>query len=170
MTTAIDARRLLLVCAGVAFLLASLYGLMGFFQAVMLFTGERALKNSNIWSSVFLVAVALATMCFASSRHKRSSRAPYLAAARVVLLGVCLFLSAAAAWRVASDYMALDACLDLGGSFDYVRSVCDLTDSHAVVSLFAWRGFFLTSALVFAVPVVIAAARPRKAKEGPNAP
>ena len=169
MTTAIDARRLLLVCAGVAFLLASLYGLMGFFQAVMLFTGERALKNSNIWSSVFLLAVALATMCFASSRHKRSS-APYLAVARVVLLGVCLFLSAAAAWRVASDYMALDSCLDLGGSFDYVRSVCDLTGSHAVVSLFAWRGFFLTSALVFAVPVFIAAARRRKAKEGPNAP
>ncbi|MBA4327156.1 MAG: hypothetical protein C0428_02915 [Polaromonas sp.] len=170
MTTAIDTRRLLLVCAGVAFLMASLYGLMGFFQAVMLFTGERALKNSNIWSSVFLVAVALATMCFASSRHKRSSRAPYLAVARVVLLGVCLFLSAAAAWRVASDYVALDSCLDLGGSFDYVRSVCDLTDSHAVVSLFAWRGFFLTSTFVFAVPVVIAVARQRKAKERPNAP
>ena len=169
MTTAIGARRLLLVCAGVFFLLASLYGLMGFFQAVMLFTGERALKNSNIWSSVFLVAIALAIMCFAESRHKRSSRATHLAVARAALLGVCLFLSAAAAWRVASDYMALDSCLDLGGSFDYVRSVCDLTESHAVVSLFAWRGFFLTSTLVFAVPVVLAAVRRRKTNEGPNA-
>jgi hypothetical protein len=170
MTTAIGAHRLLLVCAGVAFLLASLYGLMGFFQAVMLFTGERALKNSNIWSSVFLVALALATMCFAAIRQKRSSRVAYLAVARVGLLGVCLFVSVAAVWRVASDYMALESCLDLGGSFDYVRSACDLTESHAVVSLFAWRGFFLTSALVFAVPVVLATARGRKEKEGPNAP
>ncbi len=166
MTTSFGARRLLLISGGVVFVLASLYGLMGLFQAVMLFTGERALKNSNIWSSVFLVAVALATMCFAASRPKHSSRAAYLVVARVFLLGVCLMLSAAAAWRVASDYMALDSCLDIGGSFDYVRSVCDLTESHAVVSFFAWRGFFLTSALVFAVPVVLAAARRRKAKEG----
>lgn len=170
MTTLIGARRPLLVCAGVVFLLASLYGLMGFFQAVMLFTGERALKNSNIWSSVFLVALAMAAMCFAAIRHKRSSSAAYLAVARVVLPGTCLFLSAGAAWRVASDYMTLESCLDLGGSFDYVRSVCDLAESHAVVSLFAWRGFFLTSTLVFAVPVVIAAARRHKAKEEPNAP
>ena len=172
MTTAVGARRLLLVCAGAIFLLASLYGLMGFFQAVMLFTGERALKNSNIWSSVFLVAVALATMCFTASRHKRSSRAAHLDVARAALLGVSSFLSVAAAWRVASDYMALDSCLDLGGSFDYVRSVCDLAEPHTVISLFAWRGFFLTSALVFAVPVVFAAARWRKGKEkeGPNAP
>ena len=170
MTTAIGARRLLLVCAGVVFLLASLYGLMGFFQAAMLLTGERALKNSNIWSAVFLVAVASATMCFSATRHKRSSRAAHSADARTALLGVSLFLSAAAAWRVASDYMALDSCLELGGSFDYVRSVCDLAESHAVVSLFAWRGFFLTSALVFAVPVVLAAARARKVIEGPNEP
>ena len=142
---------------------------MGFFQAVMLFTGERALNNSNIWSSVFLVAVASATMCFAASRQKRSSSAAHLAVARAALLSVSLFLSAAAAWRVASDYMALDSCLDLGGSFDYVRSVCDLGESHAIVSLFAWRGFFLTSALVFAVPVVLAAARRRKENEGQNA-
>lgn len=170
MMTAIGVRRLLLVCAGVIFLLASLYGLMGFFQAVMLFTGERALKNSNIWSSVFLVAVALATVCFAASRKKRPSRAVHPDGARAAVLGVSLLLSAGAAWRVARDYMALDACLDLGGSFDYVRSVCDFAEPHAVVSLFAWRGFFLTSALVFAVPVVLAATRRRQEKEGPNAP
>jgi hypothetical protein len=170
MTTAIGTRRLLLVSAGVVFLLASLYGLMGFFQGVMLFTGERALKNSNIWSSVFLIAVALAAMCFAASRRKHPSRAAFSAVARAVLLGICLVLSAAAAWRVVSDYLALDSCLDLGGSFDYVRSVCDIAGSHAAVSLFAWRGFFLTSAVVFAVPVVLAATRRRKAKEEPNAP
>jgi hypothetical protein len=170
MTNAFEGRRLLLVSAGVVFLLASLYGLMNFFQAVMLFTGERALKNSNIWSSVFLVAVALAIVCFAASRDKRSSGTAYSAIARVVLLGSCLFLSAAAAWRVARDYMTLDSCLDLGGSFDYVRSVCDLTGSHAVVSLFAWRGFFLTSALVFAVPAVLATASQRNHKKRWNAP
>ncbi len=167
MTTAFGARRRLLLSAGVVFLLASLYGLMGFFQAVMLFTGERALKNSNIWSSVFLVALALATVCFASSRRQRSGRATHV---RAVLLAVCLLFSAAAAWRVAGDYLALDSCLDLGGSFDYVRSVCNSAGSHAVVSLFAWRGFFITSAFVFAVPVVLAAASWRSDKRRTNAP
>lgn len=167
MATSSGARRLLFVSLGVVFLLASLYGLMGFFQAVMLFTGERALKNSNIWSSVSLISAALATTCFAAGRKKGYSHFEF---ARFVLLGLCLFLSAAAAWRVASDYLTLDSCLDLGGSFDYVRSVCDFLRPHSVVSLFGWRGFFLTSALVFAVPVVVAAVRLRHAKEGSNAP
>ena len=63
-----QSHRLLLISGGVLFLLASLYGLMGFFQAVMLFTGERALKNSNIWSSVFLVCIAVSARCFAARR------------------------------------------------------------------------------------------------------
>ena len=170
MATKVGARRLFLISAGVAFLLASVYGLLGFFQGIMLFTGERALKNANVWSSVFLVSVAFSTTCFRASRNERSRRAAHLSVIRALLLGVCLLLSAAAAWRVAGDYLALDSCLDLGGSFDYVRSVCDVTGTHAVVSLFAWRGFFLTSAVVFAVPVVLAAAGLRKAKEGQNAP
>ena len=170
MTTAVGARKLMLVSGGVAFLLAALYGLMGFFQAVMLFTGERALKNSNIWSSVFLVALALSVVCFAASRRSPYTPAPYRNSARAILLSACALLSLAAGWRVASDYFAVDSCLDLGGSFDYVRSVCDLTGSHAVVSLFAWRGFFLTCALVFAVPVVLALTKRRKVVEGANAP
>ena len=105
MAAAIGARRLLLTAA-VLFLLASLYGLMGFFQGVMLFTGERALKNSNIWSSVFLIAVALATVCFAASRPEQPKRTA------LSIIGICFLLSAASAWRVATDFMAVDACLD----------------------------------------------------------
>jgi hypothetical protein len=170
MTTASGARKLFLIFGGIAFLLASMYGLMGFFQAVMLSTGERALKNSNIWSSVFLVALALSAVCFAASRRVRSSPTLDRGPVSVGLLGGCLFLSAAAAWRVASDYLEVDSCLDRGGSFDYVRSVCDHTGSHAFVSLFAWRGFFLTSALLFAVPVVLALLRRSTAKKVANAP
>ncbi len=157
-----QSHRLLLISGGVLFLLASLYGLMGFFQAVMLFTGERALKNSNIWSSVFLVCIAVSAFCFGASRPKPAVRPAYWAVLRAFLLSICSLLSVAAAWRVASDYMTLDACLDIGGSFNYVRSACDLTGSHPSVSLFAWRGFFLTASIVFALPVLLAAVRRRK--------
>ncbi|MGE0332409.1 MAG: hypothetical protein AB7P37_17155 [Ramlibacter sp.] len=138
---------------------------MGFFQAVMLFAGERALKNSNIWSSVFLVCIAVSAFCFEASRPRPAVRSAYWRVLRAFLIGVSLLLSAAAAWRVASDYMTLDACLDTGGSFNYVRSVCDLTGSHASMSVFAWRGFFLTASVVFALPVLVAAVRRRKATE-----
>lgn len=148
--------------------MASVYGLLGFFQAVMLFTGERALKNSNIWSSVFLLSLALSIACFGASRHE-SPRSFHPSVFRALLLGVCLLLSVAAAWRVFTDFMALDACLDGGGSFDYIHSVCDHIGSHSSVSLFAWRGFFLTSAVVFAGPVVLAWAKRRKTKALQNA-
>lgn len=170
MKTSVAFRRLFLVSGGVAFLLAAMYGLMGFFQAVMLFNGERALRNSNIWGSVFLIALALSMLCFAASRSPQTARAPYRDHIRGVLLLVCLVLSASAGWRVVSDFLEVDACLDRGGSFDYVRSVCDQTGTHASVSLFAWRGFFLTCALVFGVPVVLASLKHRTAKGVAHAP
>ena len=161
MTSRSDTRRRLLLLSGGLLFLVALYGLMGFLQAVMLFTGERALRNSNIWSSLFLVAAALATACFVSARQRRSQERAHWLVTRLVLLCASLLVSVSAAWRVVSDYIAVDSCLDLGGSFNYVRSVCDFSASHPSVSAFAWRGFFIACSLVFACPVVLAAWRRR---------
>jgi len=149
-------RRGVLLTSAVVALLAALYGLLGFFQAVMLFTGLRALKNSNIWASVFLVGVSLSVFCLRVAR-RQSDRAPGAVhrIGRLTFLIACCLLSVGALWRVVSDYLALDSCLDIGGSFNYVRSVCDLTSAHPALSLFAWRGVFVTAALVFAFPVVL---------------
>jgi hypothetical protein len=159
-------RMAFLTGAAVSFL-AALYGLLGFFQAAMLFTGIRALKNSNIWASVFLVGAALSLFCLRALRPQvppsHRTRATVL---RLVFLVACGLLSVSALWRVAADYAALDSCLDLGGSFNYVRSVCDFSLAHPAVSIFSWRGVFITAAVVFGVPVVIAVRQRLSRPEG----
>jgi hypothetical protein len=149
-------RAVFLTGAGV-FLLVALYGLLGFFQAAMLFTGIRALRNSNIWASVFLVGAGLSILCLQAAR-KRASPLPNWRrnVLRLFFLSVCALLSAGALWRLADDYAALDSCLDRGGSFEYVRSVCDFSFNHPAVSVFSWRGVFITAALVFGFPVALA--------------
>jgi hypothetical protein len=42
---------------GCLLLLMGVYSLLGFFQGAMLYTGERALKNANLWGSLFLIAM-----------------------------------------------------------------------------------------------------------------
>jgi hypothetical protein len=150
-------RRVAFFAGAALFFLVALYGLLGFFQAVMLFTGIRALRNSNIWASVFLVGAGLSVLCLQIARRQssppRNSRRNIL---RFLLLGVCTLLSVGALWRLADDYAALDSCLDRGGSFEYVRSVCDFSSNHPAVSIFSWRGVFITAALVFGFPVALA--------------
>jgi hypothetical protein len=46
-------------------------------------------------------------------------------------IGIALVLGAVAvAWSPLSTFFAVDSCLDAGGSFDYVKGVCDYTRSH----------------------------------------
>jgi hypothetical protein len=49
-----------------------------------------------------------------------------------------------ALWPVVRHTLAVDRCLDQGGSFNYVQSVCDGTANHPVLSLAATHGFLLT--------------------------
>ncbi len=47
------------------------------------------------------------------------------------VIGAILLLAATAlvAWQ-AWRFLAVDACLDLGGSYDYVLGTCDLINTH----------------------------------------
>lgn len=127
--------------------LTALYGLLGFFQAIMLYTEERALKNANIWGSMFVIAAVAAVFSFRAARVQTESAVRF----RMARQFFSLVTLAAAIWfvfPVFSDLMAIDSCLDSGGSFDHLRSVCDLAQSHLSMSLFARQGFRLVMALV----------------------
>jgi hypothetical protein len=156
-----SARRVAFLTGAAAFFLVALYGLLGFFQGAMLFTGIRALRNSNIWGSVFLVGAGLSILCLKTALRRALSPPSNWrrSALRLLFLGACALLTFGALWQLVDDYAALDSCLDRGGSFEYVRSVCDFSSSHPVMSVIAWRGAFITAVLVFGLPVALAAVR-----------
>jgi len=132
------------IAAGVLLGLVGFYGLMRIFQAASLFTGARALSNFNFWASVWFLAYG--TFVAALSRpwrlvHRLSNY--WLVAAAVSLFFGCLWL----VLPLADEFVAIDSCLDSGGSFDYVRSVCDHSRSHPYIGL-GWRsGFRFTLSL-----------------------
>src|SRR5574341_269061 len=115
---------------GAGFALAALYALMGVLQALSLFTGERALRNVNLWGSLFLVGLSVSVVLIAKATRIRFG----LVARRVA--GV---LSAAVAvwalWVLVGHELAVDRCLDGGGSFNYVQGVCDASANHPALSL-----------------------------------
>lgn len=46
-------------------------------------------------------------------------------------IGFALLLTAITlGWLALSEWVAIDACLDAGGSFKYTAGVCDLVNSH----------------------------------------
>lgn len=142
------------IAAGVLLGLVGFYGLMSIFQAASLFTGARALSNFNFWASVSFLAygVSVAVMSRPWRLVHRLSNYWLLAAAVSLLFG-CLWL----ALPMADEFVAINSCLDSGGSFDYVRSVCDHSRSHPYMGL-GWRsGFRITLSLsCFAVASAIA--------------
>jgi hypothetical protein len=132
---------------------------MGFFQGIMLFTDERALKNANIWGSVFLLALTASVSLFVAARKGLSNssfrRILGHQAVTVVAFAIALLILT----PVFKDVIAIDRCLDNGGSFDHVRSVCDLKQSHLSLSIFERQGFLLVAALMFALPVLLSASK-----------
>ena len=46
------------------------------------------------------------------------------------------------------DLLAIDRCLDGGGSFDHVNSVCDSTATHPNMTTFNRQGFRLVAFVV----------------------
>ncbi len=132
---------------------------MGFFQGIMLFAGERALKNANLWGSVFLLAAVTAVRLFLAARAPGSPSSPRLLVARRALRGVAFAFALWILFPVFRDVVAIDSCLDNGGSFDHVRSACDFEQSHVTLSLFERQGFLLVAALVFALPTLLAVAQ-----------
>lgn len=133
---------------GAVFLLVSIYGLLGVLQAASLFVGARALLNANLWGSVFLVGLAASMACFVNASHIKKPVSSWLWPATGLVLVVF------AVWfvlPVIRDLLAIDSCLDRGGSFDHVLSACDFSTNHPSISTFNRQGFRLTVFVVFSL-------------------
>jgi hypothetical protein len=146
-------RAAILIGVGCVLLLVSAYGFGGVLQAASLFVGDRALRNANLWGSVSLVSFLGSIVCFwfAKRRIGVSSRA------RLVVGGIAVVSAAALLWPVATEFMAVDACRDGGGSFDYTRSVCDREQNHSYVPVFERQGFRIAGSLALVVFGVLVA-------------
>ncbi len=146
-----NSRTLLFSVLGVTFLLSSLYAVMGVLQAASLFTGPRAFSNANFWGSVWLVALVFSVLCFWQVCGGTPKFLVFPAWLKVVV-GICLVVLAL--WflsPVIADLLAIDRCLDNGGSFNHVESVCDLTVSHPHMSTFERQGFRLVTFVVLLI-------------------
>ena len=130
------------------------YALGAVLQAASLFVGARALRNANLWGSVSLVAFLGSLVCFwFAKRHIGvSSRA------RLAVAGIAVVSAVALLWPLATEFMAVDACIDGGGSFDYTRSICDREQNHSYVPLYERQGFRIAGSLTLVIFGVILAA------------
>lgn len=72
-------------------------------------------------------------------------RGPALAAV------VALVLALGLVWPFASEFVAVDRCLDADGSFDYAKNTCDFAISHPYVPTWDRHRFSLLAALALAV-------------------
>ena len=138
-------RTIILSVFGVVFLLVSIYGLLGVIQAASLYIGVRALLNANLWGSVFLIGLAASISCFISVFHTNNFSPSGLSTVTGLLLTVF------AAWfffPVVPEFLAVDSCLDRGGSFDYVLSVCDFSRNHPSITILSRHGFRLTAFVI----------------------
>ena len=51
------------------------------------------------------------------------------------IVGIAMLVAAVVmGWPATSEFFAVDACLDAGGSFNYVLGICDLKVSQPYVS------------------------------------
>jgi Ni/Fe-hydrogenase subunit HybB-like protein len=75
-----------LLVLGVVCLLMTAYSLVGVLQAGMLFTGERALRNYQVWGAATVLFLTVALACFVwawrLARRQRALVAQYQAARR----------------------------------------------------------------------------------------
>ena len=65
-----------------------------------------------------------------------------------------LVLVAFAAWfvfPVIYDLLAIDSCLDRGGSFNHALSACDFSTNHPSISTLSRQGFRLTAFVIFSL-------------------
>jgi len=73
----------------------------------------------------------------------------------VVLLAIALLL----AWPQAQQFLAVDACLDSGGSYNYAVGVCDHQASHPYIETAgSWSLWFAAALVVLAAlapPLII---------------
>lgn len=68
----------------------------------------------------------------------------------VLAIGAFLF-AAVLTWPAVSEFLAVDGCLDAGGSFDYALGRCDFVTNHPSRGVWEGHVLSLSGALVFAL-------------------
>jgi hypothetical protein len=123
------------------------YSVLGILQALSISQGERAIWNINFWASGGLLATVFAWLVAPTRSHsnQRGSIAHRLAP------WVHFAIALAAAWSVLRHLLAVDACLDRGGSYNYLISSCSLVETSTFMPLHQSHGFPMTAAVVFAL-------------------
>jgi hypothetical protein len=159
-------RAAIFLVPGALMLLASLYALGGVLQAASLFVGARALRNGNFWGSIALVTFISAIACFwMAGGHNRIPSCAF----RRLTGGLLLALAWIVIWPLLAQFVAIDGCLDAGGSYDYINSVCDFTENHEYFPVFDRQGFRIVGFLVFSVLGILALAIDPMRRKGSNA-
>ena len=139
--------------AGVLMLLASLYSLGGVFQAAALFVGMKALRNANLWGSIALVTAILAAVSFWGAwRPIRLPSRVALGVSGIVLVALGVILI----WPLLAEFVAVDRCLDAGGSYDYLSSTCGFAENHPYSPVLDRQGFRIVGSAVFLLLGVVA--------------
>jgi hypothetical protein len=144
---------------GCLLLLMGVYSLLGFFQGAMLYTGERALKNANLWGSLFLIAMVFSVVCFLNASPRRVILLTRFSVFSWVLACATFAVSIWFVIPVFNDLWAIDRCLDAGGSFNHVQSLCDFSQSHQPMSVASRQGFRIVAAIALVLPAGIFTAR-----------
>ena len=88
--------------------------------------------------------------------------------ARIGVAIAALVIAAAVAWPFAAELLAVDRCLDAGGSFDYKTGQCDFKLTHASIGIWERHGVSLLVAVGLAA-VSCALLLRRKSHEQPRA-
>jgi hypothetical protein len=153
------AAKVALILAACACILASLYCFMGVLQTASLFTGERALVNSNLWSSLSLAFGVSAVHLIRATSPAVKTAHPLVSIAWA-LLWVSIF--SLATWQIAVHLLDVDRCQDGGGSFDYVAGKCDLVRKHSTLAIWKTHGFLLVVATLAFIHGLLALDRRRR--------
>jgi hypothetical protein len=88
----------------------------------------------------------------------------------ITLVGVGLMLSVVTlVWAPLATFLAVDSCLDAGGSFNYASRVCDFEQSHLYVSESYTVRLGLASVLALSGVAMTIVARYRRRGVSPHA-
>jgi hypothetical protein len=146
-----------------ACILVALYAFGGILQAASLFTGAKALKNFSLWASLSYLSftAALLLLAWPWRRHLLPRPAVQLGFGVVSLCAGFLLL-----WPLLPQALAIDSCLDAGGSFNYLQSTCDQAQSWPRLSLLERSGLRIAVASSLALLGAVGVARALHRRSG----
>jgi len=123
----------------------AIYSALGVLQALSISQGKRVIWNINLWLSGWLLATVFAWLV--APIHLRPSQRGSIA--RRVVPWAHFAIATAAAWSILRHLLAVDACLDRGGSYNYLVSSCSLVETSSFMPLYQSHGFPIVASIVF---------------------